>query len=1077
MKFDKAEMKRVISNDVNYRLIERMKNYDIIDRFVITEAANSDSFELIANISSNGRRYNASLVYDFAGEVFQYACECSYCTQSSACAHIGVLMEAVNELEPTYYPFYFESERHTNYEEYLKRARIKQSLQSTQSYLENQRTHALERTVDLGEQVEVIPFLKADEDYYNGQWFCIGFKIGVKRKYVIKNLKSLLKDIASGAYHWYGKDLSFQHSWKKFTSLSLEVLRFIQDEIVLQDENYGFNNKDIRLDERSIDLFFEAFASKGQLSNMIFKTIDLSQARIKLNVESVDNYLEVSLAEHVNYLKGIHGLYQIHAHAYSDLFTCTQYTFNGNRAVLDLLDQLNQRPLILDESHYQDFNRYVLNSIADYIELGGVEFPTLMLDNRIELYGDINAKEEVVFSIKALRDDHVLNQQFTGTQTSSVNFMRVLDIFTAFSAFYSDESSLALFDLHQDTTLAFLKDGLKELQTISIVFVSESLKRLSLNLRPVIRVGLSFANDLLQVDVESDDIPRDEMQDVLSAYKRKRKFYRLKNGEMVLLEERGLDEVTRLLEQVGAKSSDLDQGELHVNPYRIFTIESLADNYGLLAIEKADSFKSHLDKFQTVETTEFPVPAGMNAALRQYQIQGYQWLRTLNQYGFSGILADDMGLGKTLQMITYLTSMPRHSLNLVVCPSSVLLNWEQEIRRFSPSLNVVTLTGSKSWRMRLLEDIEGVDILVTSYDYLRRDLSALEELSFETVVLDEAQYIKNHNTQNSKSVKRLKSRQRFALTGTPIENSLAELWSIFDFLMPGYLYSYSYFREYFEGPIIKEDDNAVSLQLKRLVQPFILRRLKRDVLQDLPEKTEMNMLIDFSDEERRLYYANLAQVNLELQDVLQADQGNDVQILAMLTRLRRLCCEPRTIYENIKHPSSKMEAVIGFISSLKEDGKKVLLFSSFTSVLDLIAEELIQQGISYRMIDGRVDKQKRQERIQEFQEGDVDVFLISLRAGGTGINLTAAEVVIHFDPWWNISAQNQATDRAYRIGQQNNVLVYRFIMKGSIEEKIQRLQEKKKVLTDTFVEGSEGSIITMSKADILSLFSMENPAD
>ena len=361
--------------------------------------------------------------------------------------------------------------------------------------------------------------------------------------------------------------------------------------------------------------------------------------------------------------------------------------------------------------------------------------------------------------------------------------------------------------------------------------------------------------------------------------------------------------------------------------------------------------------------------------------------------------------------------------------------------------------------------------IITSYDYLRRDYDLYKDYLFNYIILDEAQYIKNQATKNAKAVKELRGTHRFALTGTPIENSLAELWSIFDFLMPNYLFTYNYFREHFERPIVRDNDKEVQLQLKKMVEPFILRRTKQDVLDELPDKIENNIKISFSKEEENLYIANLSQINDKLKSALDIEQIDKFQILSMMTRLRQLCCEPRILYNDIQEPSSKMKACLDIIKKAKENKQKVLLFSSFTSSLEFIEKELRKDDISYYVLTGATNKIKRHQLVNAFQNDNTNVFLISLKAGGTGLNLTAASIVIHYDPWWNMSAQNQATDRAYRIGQVNNVQVYKLIMKNSIEEKIQKLQEQKQDLSNIFIENNTNNITKMSTSEIISLFS------
>ena len=425
-------------------------------------------------------------------------------------------------------------------------------------------------------------------------------------------------------------------------------------------------------------------------------------------------------------------------------------------------------------------------------------------------------------------------------------------------------------------------------------------------------------------------------------------------------------------------------------------------------------------------------------------------------------------------MIAYFDSLKGQGIHMVVAPASLILNWQDEFEKFSKDLKVLCVYGNKEEREKMLEKKDDYDVLITSYDYLRRDIDLYEQDTFHTVVIDEAQNIKNPKTRNAICVKRLKAKQRFALTGTPIENSLAELWSIFDFLMPYYLYHYAYFLEQFERPIVKEHDEQKQERLKQMITPFVLRRNKKDVLTELPEKIEQTMYMRFNEEEEKLYLANLVQVNKSLQQKLEVKQLGRIDILAMLTRLRQLCQDPRLLYSDLIEPSSKLKGCMELIHSLESNHKKILLFSSFTSLLHLLAEQCQKEHISYYLLDGSTPKEKRKQMVDQFQKDDTTLFLISLKAGGSGLNLTSAQAVIHFDPWWNMSAKNQATDRAHRIGQQDTVQVFSLIMKNTIEEKIMELQMQKKNLADTFVEGNEGSITTMSLEDMKSLFEISS---
>ena len=365
------------------------------------------------------------------------------------------------------------------------------------------------------------------------------------------------------------------------------------------------------------------------------------------------------------------------------------------------------------------------------------------------------------------------------------------------------------------------------------------------------------------------------------------------------------------------------------------------------------------------------------------------------------------------------------------------------------------VTGNVQQRKEVLDRWKEVDVLITSYDLLRRDITDYQELHFFCEVIDEAQYIKNHGTQAARAVKQVQTGFRLALTGTPIENRLSELWSIFDYLMPGYLYSYQRFRTELEQPIVQHKDEDAAKRLQRLIRPFVLRRLKKEVLQDLPDKLEENLYADMDGEQQELYDAHVRRMKLMLEEKSDEEIRTDkIEILAELTRLRQLCCDPALLYDNYKGGSAKTELVRGLIRNAVENGHKVLLFSQFTTMLERLYRILEEEKIASHMLTGATPKEKRIEMVESFAHDEVPVFCISLKAGGTGLNLTAADVVIHFDPWWNSAVQNQATDRAHRIGQKNVVNVYRILAKGTIEEKIVELQERKLQLSDRGTVGT-----------------------
>ena len=435
--------------------------------------------------------------------------------------------------------------------------------------------------------------------------------------------------------------------------------------------------------------------------------------------------------------------------------------------------------------------------------------------------------------------------------------------------------------------------------------------------------------------------------------------------------------------------------------------------------------------------------------------------------------------GKTIQILSiildYVQNSKKTKASLVVCPSSLSLNWQNEANKFANNLKTLVIKGTLTDRKKQIKEIDKYDLVITSYDLLKRDIELYEkeDYNFRFIIADEAQYLKNSNTQNAKSIKKIKAETRYALTGTPIENSLAELWSIFDFIMPGYLFSYRKFKNTYEMPIIKGEDENAMQKLKMLIEPFVLRRTKKEVLKELPDKTVTVLNNEMCEEQRNLYINYLARAKQEVAEKVKLNgyEKSKMQILAALTRLRQICCHPGLFINDYNEGSSKLDQCMEIVKEAVKSGHKILLFSGYTSMFEIIEKELNKEQIRYLKLTGSTKVDERIKMVDEFnQNPEIQVFLISLKAGGTGLNLTGADMVIHYDPWWNLSTENQATDRAYRIGQKNNVQVYKLITKNSIEEKIYELQEKKSKLADNMLETNTVFVNKLTKEDILKLF-------
>ncbi|MDR1816292.1 MAG: SNF2 helicase associated domain-containing protein [Clostridiales Family XIII bacterium] len=637
--------------------------------------------------------------------------------------------------------------------------------------------------------------------------------------------------------------------------------------------------------------------------------------------------------------------------------------------------------------------------------------------------------------------------------------------------------------------------GVEEIKGFAEVYVSESFDALKARPPISLSVGVKVDGRLLKVDLDVEGIDFRELVEVLNSYRRAKKYHRLRDGSFLQIEEdTGLCELAELAEGLDLSDADLERGEASVELSRAFYIESMYRKNEALRYDRDALFKSLVHRLRDASDADYELPPGLSGVLRGYQEEGYRWLKTVDALGFGGILADDMGLGKTLQALALIEAEAPSALpSIIVCPASLVLNWESEAHRFTPDLRVQTVLGTAKERAQTIAALsdgrqacparsrrdaaptnngEGPDILVTSYDLLKRDAEAYKDIAFRYAIIDEAQYIKNQTTQNAKAVKLLNAQTRLALTGTPIENNLAELWSIFDFLMPGYLWNYNRFRKKYETPIAKFSDERTAGRLRELVRPFILRRLKSAVLRELPEKIETVYTTVMGGAQRKLYLANLARAKKDLAKKLKdagAQQGR-MMVLAALTRMRQICCDPALVYEDYDGGSAKLEACLELLDTVIEAGHRCLLFSQFTSMLDIVGGRLEEAGIPYFRLDGATPKQERFSLMNAFNEGGAPVFLISLRAGGTGLNLTGADIVVHYDPWWNLSVQNQATDRAHRIGQENRVQVFKLIAKDTIEERILEMQERKARLAEQVIREGGDALTVMTDEELLSLF-------
>lgn len=580
----------------------------------------------------------------------------------------------------------------------------------------------------------------------------------------------------------------------------------------------------------------------------------------------------------------------------------------------------------------------------------------------------------------------------------------------------------------------------------------------NITITPNITLDISQSrNGYMSMKLDIEGVDSNEYREIFSSYKNNNRLYRMKNGAYLDLKDKDIEQAFKLIDILNIYN-DFDNMKIPNN--KAIYLEKLIEEEDLSFVNGSKYVSNVVKKFDKVKSKNYEVPKDLNATLRDYQVSGFEFFKTLSDYQFGGILADEMGLGKTIQTIAFLLSN-KDKKSIVITPTALIYNWKNELEKFAPTLKVGLLHAAKSEREKILDNIDNYDVILTTYTTYKNDIDKYKNINFDYCIIDEAQNIKNPDAIITKAIKNVNAKVKFALTGTPIENNLMELWSIFDFIMPGYLYNKSKFKSIF----VNNDKNII--ELKNLIKPFILRRTKKEVITELPDKIEQKIIIDLEKEHKRAYKGY---VNLITRKIKENNQDN-ITVFSYLTKLRQLCLSPELMVKNYQGKNSKLDVLINIINDSSDE--KILVFSQFTKVLEVIGKRLNEENISYSYLDGKTSAKDRVKLVEEFNTNNNKVFLISLKAGGTGLNLTSANIVVHFDPWWNPAVEDQASDRAHRIGQKNVVNVIKLIAKGTAEERVINLQETKKELIEDVINGNldnSSTLKNLSKDDIIDLF-------
>lgn len=1111
---DKKKIKK-LTNTATYN-----KGLDIYyqDKVVMfeTDKIVQDQITIKAMVKGSGRkRYEVELLYDeeYDNIVEEY-CECpAFYSYSGICKHcVAVLLEfeKYQYKQQTIFDFIDEhshkdektssgksrEESKSGYGRRMLPAHAKETTPAMKELLHRQMVKATLPLLaqDTYGKIELEPIFECSPGY-----IAVEFKVGAAVKYVLKDIFEFARNLEMGLEHSYGKKLKFVHvagafepsSWK----MAEFILRWVKENgnryIQYTYSNYSYGTaysklRKISLSGGELEELFEALGQKPVMINVngtgerMWEFSDQKMPR-NMRITGQKNGIEVEADQIFGYQCVYHTI------TFKDGFIYKE----SKEELLPIQDfihcmaELPDRKFYLDKNDVPIFCRELLPLLEKQYKCEKTNFDEAaygVTQVSFEIYLDAPQRDFITCKVWAVYGEKKYEVYKKGEESGGRDIVKetqVGNIVASFCNAFDEGEHAMVISGEEDKIYELLVHGIPRLQELGEVFISDTLKRINVVQTSRVEVGVSLSGDMLELKVTASDLSRDELAEILSKYDRKKKYYRLRSGSFINVEDEGMQTLLEVKQNLNLTEAQLKKDNVAVPRYRALYLDgALKEKHNVLAVRNR-TFKELVRNMKTIEDNDFEVPASLETILRQYQKTGFTWLKTLRHNGFGGILADDMGLGKTLQVIAFLLSefleakAQDNRRALIVAPASLVFNWKSEFVRFAPSLPVKMVTGPAPERREIIQKSQGRDILITSYELLKRDIKEYEGIQFFCEVIDEAQYIKNHTTQSAKAVKEIEAGCRFALTGTPIENRLSELWSIFDYLMPGFLYSYQHFRSDIELPVVQNQDEKAMGKLQRMVRPFVLRRLKRDVLTDLPDKLEECVYAHMEGEQWKLYCAHVQRLKMMIDKQSEEEfKSAKIQVLAELTKLRQLCCDPSLIYENYENPSAKAAMCLDLIKNAIEGGHKVLLFSQFTSMLENLQRKLDEEQISYYVLTGATPKEKRLKLVENFNKDDTSVFCISLKAGGTGLNLTAADIVIHYDPWWNLAVQNQATDRAHRIGQKNVVSVYKLIMKDTIEENIIRLQERKKELAEQVLSGENLGSGSFSKEELLELLTM-----
>ncbi|GAB2322511.1 DEAD/DEAH box helicase [Alkalibacterium sp. m-11] len=1026
------------------------------------------------------------------GVARKYHCTCKpFEKNAGACKHVVAAMFHLNDLDASELTSKSETPDGTG-NKTQPMFSYKKSEKAVNELLHLSKQEIARQTDSLYKQPVYVEYILNVSGTSANPIYDLFFKIGKDYLYIVKNTARVIEDIISGEPIEFGKNFTFDSS--EYALLAedryvFEKLKDIQD-IISSLTPVGYESQMSNRESFSIPALYikemirllentmGAFVRFGRPPRQLTQIDRGDTLRVKESIEDLDltfkfekkdNLFHFSLADTSLTVEDFHFHDKGKMIEYKQVFyLLSSPSYELIHSIFQGLKSSGSYTLIMRRSEIETFLSVTLSQLKEVIQVDmdeAVQQLIYQAEFEPQLYIDTEGQSLLIRPVYSYGQTTLYPLEESKTEVEETILVRewkkesdVLNLlYTHVPSVARQQGMWKLTET--DTISGFLYDSLPELAENMEIFLSQSARRLiySPKRQPRVTMEMRESSNLLDISFETEDIPSNELQALLKDLERNQPFYRLSSGQLVNLKDPAFQAMKRAKE-----SLDIDDDEFETDmTVSVFQGLSALDEE---TINTGRRFKSLVEQLLSPETLDFDLPAGLKANMRPYQVTGFKWLKSLDHYGFGGVLADDMGLGKTVQTIAFLQSKyeEKQGRYLIICPSSVVYNWQHEWLNFAPDTETIIISGSKEEREAKKQEAlnKNIPIWITSYPLVQRDSDLYEDETFETIVLDESQTVKNSAAKTTQAVKKLKAESKIALSGTPIENHLGELWSLFSIIQPGLFKN----RKAFQAM----DQSRISAKIK----PFILRRLKRDVLDDLPEKTETTEYIELSDNQKRLYQTQHAAIKQEIKTLIDTDElnANRIKVLAGMTRLRQICCDPRLVMPNFEGSSSKLERLMEYLEEARANGKRVVLFSQFTSMLKIIRERLDAIDVDYHYLDGQTKNEDRLHLTTRFNTGEKDLFLISLKAGGTGLNLTGGDTVILYDSWWNPAIEDQAADRVHRFGQKKSVQIIRLITTGTIEERINDLQEKKRELIDSVItKGNTQTLNSLSTEEVLTL--------